>query len=43
MTYLGCFLINTLGDYLAAVLVGGSTLNNLDCGAELGNEHNESY
>ena len=34
MTYLGCFLVYTLGDYLAPVLVAAHTLNNLDRGAE---------
>ena len=34
MVNLGCLLVYTLGDYLAPVLVGVHTLNNLDCGDE---------
>ena len=42
MTYLGCFLRYTLGDYLAPVLVAAHTLNNLDRGAEPENEDYKS-
>ena len=42
MTYLGCFLAYSLGDYLAPVLVGTHALNNLDRGAEHENEGYES-
>ena len=41
MTYLDCFLVYTLGDYLAPVLVAAHTLNNLDRGAERENEDYE--
>ena len=37
MTYLGCFIVYTLGDYLAPVLVAAHILNNLDRGSEPGN------
>ena len=39
MVNLGCFLVYTLGDYLAPVLVFVHTLNNLD----RGNYENEDY
>ena len=39
MVNLGCFLVHTLGDRLALVLVAAHTLNNLDCG----NHENEDY
>ena len=42
MTYLGCFLVYTLGDYLAPVLVAVHTLNSLDHGTEPENEDYES-
>ena len=42
MTYLGCFLMYTLGDYLAPVLVAAYTLNNLGHGTEPENEDYES-
>ena len=42
MTYLGCFLVYALGDYLAPVLVAAHTTNNLDRGAEPENEDYES-
>ena len=32
MVNLGCFLVYTLGDYLAPVLMSVHTLNNLDSG-----------
>ena len=42
MTYLGCFLVCTLVDYLPPVLVAAHTLNNLDRGD--GQDHeNEAY
>ena len=42
MVNLGCFLVYTLGDYLALVLVGVHTLNNLDRGNRQDHE-NEDY
>ena len=39
MVDLGCFLVQTLGDYLAPVLIAAHTLNNLD----RGNHENEDY
>ena len=42
MTYVGCFLVCTLGDYLALVLVAAHALNNLDRGAEPENEDCET-
>ena len=42
MVNLGCFLLYTLNDYLAPVLMGAHTLSNLDCGAESENEDHES-
>ena len=42
MVNLGCLLVYTFGDYLAPVLVGVHTLNNLDRGAEPKNEDYES-
>ena len=39
MVDLGCFLVHTLGDYLAPVLIAAHTLNNLD----RGNHENEDY
>ena len=42
MINLGCFLVYTLGDYLAPVLVAAHALNNLDRGTELENEDYES-
>ena len=42
ITYLGCFSVYTLGDYLVPVLVAAHTLNNLDRGN--GQDHeNEDY
>ena len=42
MVNLGCLLVYTLGDYLAPVLVGAHTINNLDRGDEPKNEGYES-
>ena len=42
MVNLGCLLVYTLGDYLAPVLVGVHTINNLDRGGEQENEGYES-
>ena len=42
MVNVGCHLVYTLGDYLAPVLVGVHTINNLDHGDEQENEGYES-
>ena len=42
MVNLGCLLVYALGDYLAPVLVGVHTINNLDRGGEQENEGYES-
>ena len=44
MTYLGCFLVYTLGDYLVPVLVGFHAMNNLGSGdgQDYENEGHES-
>ena len=42
MVNLGCLLVYTLGDYLAPVLVGVHTINNLDRSGEQENEGYES-
>ena len=42
MADLGCFLVCVFGDYLAPILVGVHTVNNLDLGDEQGPE-NEGY
>ena len=39
MTYLGCFLVYTLGDYLASVLVGFHTIKKLGSGDGHDNEN----
>ena len=42
MVDLGCFLVHTLGDYLAPVLIAAHTLKNLDRRAEPENMDYES-
>ena len=42
MVNLGCLLVYTLGDYIAPVLLGAHTINNLDRGDGKDNE-NEAY
>ena len=42
MVHLGCFLVYSLGDYLALAMVGVHTINNLDRGDEQEKEGYES-
>ena len=42
MANLSCFLVPVLDDYLAPVLLGAHTVNNLDFGDEPENEDYES-
>ena len=42
MASLGCLLVCTFGNFLAAVLVAAHTINSLDLGNELENEGYES-